>query len=351
MNFQGNQEPFKSGLAPAITGRAHDNAFTIEHPYTADARAVKNIMDQNRPEARYATYYYAMNFLFLPNTSLVARHVDGRVIGGIVSMYDFEFKRLIISHVASSLALAPDQAATVKRQLIGQAFENAAGRGIQEISANLDISPDPLIMETFNAHHSLPGALSFNTAGNSFAPAASLGRAQAGILNQSDVVYRHPVETDAHALWSLVLKINKESGGLDIYALSNYQRLCRDFSQTCMVAELGGHIIGFATGFMMPNDIGKTGLFLWQTGVHPNYHGQGIGSQVERYLIDAHRPDYLHFTVEASNNAANRTAEKKAAYMRTAFAKIGAITSEHLGDGHEAEFIYFVGEPPHILKL
>src|SRR5690606_38271209 len=101
-----HQDNEGAGLVPVMMEGAQEHPLTIEHPETADALALKGSMDQHAPESRYAAYYYAMNFLFLPETSLVARDDTGKVVGSIVSLYDFEFKKLIVSHVAASLALA-----------------------------------------------------------------------------------------------------------------------------------------------------------------------------------------------------------------------------------------------------
>lgn len=328
--------------------RAPDAVLHIAPAVVNDTQAVKQLADRQSPRALYAGYYYAMNFLFVPDTSYVARQ-GNQTVGAVVGLYDFELKTLVLSHIVTALSLAASHTQDIQKALLTRAFAGAAEQGAQALSAHLDTVDDLALasmIHTVAAHYGLASHVAFN--GVAAPQPTSIETPSADELRRvlaSDITYRHPRADDAQAMWSLLLKINRESGGLDVYARSNYERLCRDLPQTCMIAEHAGSIVGFATGFIMPDKNNEKGLFLWQTGVHPAYAGKGIGSRVETLLIDLHNPDYLKFTVEASNGAANATALKKAKYMNATYEKPGAISSDILGNNHEAEVIYRVFRP------
>ncbi|NBX65954.1 MAG: GNAT family N-acetyltransferase [Proteobacteria bacterium] len=326
---------------PATAHKTHPShasqIFAVSTLRMEDTQAVKAIADAAAKDAKYAAYYYAMLALFMPDSSTVVRNGQGDVTGASIGMYDFNFQRLIVSHLVT--ALADDGS---KEVLVRETFARAARHGAEAVEFNLDTPHDADLASSV-----IEAALEFGLAGRVIFNDGVLAKAPAIVapagLDTSKIVYRHAKADDAFGLWHLVKKINKESGGLDIYALSNYQRLCRDFSETCTIAEIDGQIVGFATGYRMP-DQDRKGVFLWQTGVHPNYGGKGIATVLENMIIDAVKPDYLNFSVEASNGAANKTAAKKAQYMGVPFANPSAIPTEVLGGGHEAEVIYYVGQ-------
>ena len=309
----------------------------IESSRTSDAMPLKNLVKGQTPDWVYAAYYFAMTSLFIPGSSHIARAPDGSVIAATTGMFDFKFKTFLLSHYVRS---ADEH---INRSLLRKSFDAAAAAGATKVRANLDVPEDADLareIRTATQESGLALGLSFRLSGQR---AQEINPAPAG-LDTGRLLYRNAQVEDGPQIWSLARKINRESGGLDLYALSNYERLCRDLSETCSVAEIDGHVVGFATGFMMPDE--KRGLFLWQTGLHPDYQGKGIGSKLETFLIDTIKPNYLKFTVEASNGAANRTAQKKAEYMELPWNNPGAISSDDLGGNHEAEVIYYVGYPP-----
>lgn len=82
---------------------------------------------------------------------------------------------------------------------------------------------------------------------------------------------------------------------------------CTHFSETTVVAEHGGHIIGFVSGYLHPK---KTNTyFLWQVGVHAE--GRGVGLPLRMIQSVLARPacrDVLRLeaTVSAGNTASQR---------------------------------------------
>ncbi len=91
------------------------------------------------------------------------------------------------------------------------------------------------------------------------------------MLSASGLTYRNPSKRDASNIWSLV----RDSGVLDPNSAYLYLLLCTDFTETCVVAEEGGRLVGFATGYRPPSR--PEALFLWQIGVAAAARGTGMG--------------------------------------------------------------------------
>ncbi len=323
--------------------------FQLSEIGQSDVPTLKNIMDDAAPDARYAKYYFAMLAAFVPELSVIARGGNGTVIGGLNGLYDAQFRTLLLTHIVCCLK-NESQRQLLFRQMLDHVCANASDRGVQKISATFDLLEEPVLESTIEevaSRYGLETRVVFqNGALNRPVPQLpDFGRGyDFAAVAREDIQYRHAKVGDAHAVWSLVTEIhreaeeNPEKSGLDVYALSNYERLFRDTPETCAVATYQGQVVGFATGFMMLHE-GKKGLFLWQTGVHEDFQGKGIGTRVERLILDDIRPDHAMWTVEGSNIAANRTAEKKADYMGMVYKIPGAIGRDALGE-HEEEQIY-----------
>ncbi len=92
-------------------------------------------------------------------------------------------------------------------------------------------------------------------------------------------ILRQPTIEDAANLWQLV----GNSGTLDRNSAYLYLLLCRDFADTCLVAERAGRLIGFVSAYRLPND--PTVLFIWQVGVDASARRQGLASNMLRRLV------------------------------------------------------------------
>lgn len=114
------------------------------------------------------------------------------------------------------------------------------------------------------------------------------------------VTFRNPQVADGLAIWRLI----REAGTLDLNSTYAYLMICRDFSETCIVAEDEGRIVGFVTGYRPPPK--QDTIFVWQIGVAPDARGRGIASRVLDHLVtsDACRGvRYLDTNVTPSNEA------------------------------------------------
>lgn len=110
--------------------------------------------------------------------------------------------------------------------------------------------------------------------------------------------FRPPVLADASAIWRLV----REAGVLDENSCYLYLLLCRDFAETCLVAELDDSIVGFVTGYRPP--MRPEVLFVWQVAVAPSARKQRLALRMLLDLVERLRSDGVQ-NVEATVTPTN----------------------------------------------
>ncbi|MEZ6132584.1 MAG: diaminobutyrate acetyltransferase [Planctomycetaceae bacterium] len=111
------------------------------------------------------------------------------------------------------------------------------------------------------------------------------------------------VPSDGPGIWRLV----RDSGVLDENSAYLYLLLCRDFSDTCLVAERDGRLAGFVTAYRPPDE--PEVLFIWQVAVAPAARRQGVALQMLTELVDRVGRSSLRFieaTVAPSNSASRQ---------------------------------------------
>ena len=157
------------------------------------------------------------------------------------------------------------------------------------------------------------------------------------------VVLRAPRITDAARLWQIV----DESKVLDVNSSYAYLLWCRDFATTSVVAERGGRVVGFVTGYLRPEAPGT--LFVWQVAVDADQRGRGVGVAMLDWLVAAvTAPGHpaggamtaLETTVSPDNSAsiamfASLARRRGAEMVRSELFEPGVFP-----DSHEAEDLY-----------
>ncbi|MGU3499227.1 diaminobutyrate acetyltransferase [Mycobacterium sp. C31M] len=92
-------------------------------------------------------------------------------------------------------------------------------------------------------------------------------------------ILRRPHGSDAIAIRRIVA----ETGVLDLNSTYAYLLLATDFADTSIVAEIGGELQGFITGYQPPQRPGV--LFVWQVAVAPAAQGSGLAAAMIDYLV------------------------------------------------------------------
>lgn len=115
------------------------------------------------------------------------------------------------------------------------------------------------------------------------------------------------------------------------------------FRDTSIVAEHDGRLIGFVTGYRLPEH--PEVLFVWQVGVSPEGRGQGLAGRMLSALLDNHEDvRFLETTVtpdnEPSESLFRGLAERRSARVVT---DLHFEHDRHFDGAHDSEVLYRIG--------
>lgn len=138
----------------------------------------------------------------------------------------------------------------------------------------------------------------------------------------------------------------REGGGLDRNSAYLYLIMCRDFGETCWVAEgprgAAGPLLGFVMGYRPPKR--PEAAFVWQVAVSPAARGQGLaGRLLDAFVAGAEGASVLEATVTPSNTASRRLFEGFARRHDARLAIEPDLPAELFADGHEREDRFRIG--------
>jgi len=110
---------------------------------------------------------------------------------------------------------------------------------------------------------------------------------------------RKPNATDGAEIWRLV----RSCKPLDENSM--YCNLVQSdhFRDTCVLAELDGEVVGWLSGYMIPDEMN---LFVWQVAVSPKARGTGLGRAMLLELVAREtctRATHLKTTITRDNAA------------------------------------------------
>lgn len=156
-----------------------------------------------------------------------------------------------------------------------------------------------------------------------------------------EIELRPPSSTDGASVHALI----EQCKPLDTNSLYCNLLQCSHFAQTCVLAESGGSVVGFASGYLVPgrDDV----LFLWQIAVHESMRGQKLAMRMLQNLLA--RPHlqhvrYVETTITPSNQASIGLFKKLAVELK---ADIGQSVlfgrDSHFGGAHDDECLYRIG--------
>lgn len=118
-------------------------------------------------------------------------------------------------------------------------------------------------------------------------------------LRPRTLTLRKPTSEDGSAIWDLV----RSCKPLDENSMYCNIVQAEHFSDTCVVAELEGDIVGWISGHMIPNE---DALFVWQVAVSPKARGLGLGRRMLEHLIGREacaEANQLNTTITKDNEA------------------------------------------------
>lgn len=156
---------------------------------------------------------------------------------------------------------------------------------------------------------------------------------------RESVRLRRPEKQDAQSLWRLVCADET----LDANSCYLYLLQTTEFSDSCVVAELGGEIVGFATGFHPPKR--PQSLFVWQVLVAPQARGKKVAKRMLSYLIQhGEAVQFVEATITPSNAASRGLFASLASQLGATIEYERCFETTDFGaSGHEAEELVRVG--------
>lgn len=151
---------------------------------------------------------------------------------------------------------------------------------------------------------------------------------------------------------SLIKELVDQSGILDINSTYCYLLLCRDFSDTCVVAEQNGEIAGFLSAYQPPNS--KKTLFIWQIAVSERKRKSGIAKAMLNHLMQRDFDPEIQFietTISPSNTASQALFRSLAKELQGKINEQSFFEKEFFSEnGHEPEHLFRIGPINHNLK-
>lgn len=161
---------------------------------------------------------------------------------------------------------------------------------------------------------------------------------------QPPVVFRKPCLQDGQAIYDVV----KSCPPLDLNSRYLYFLQADHFADTCVLAELDNHIVGFISGYIRPNN--PNALFVWQVAVAPSMRCQNLAKRLLTTLIENQnkrtRVDTLSTTISPSNTASQKLFTSFANSHGLEIHQQNYLAADHFGeDGHEAEHLYTFTAP------
>ena len=157
----------------------------------------------------------------------------------------------------------------------------------------------------------------------------------------STILYRKPQLKDAKKIINLI----KSGGTLDLNSEYLYLLQTTHFSETSSVAVYEDEIIGFVSGYLLPNENEK--LFIWQVAVSDKFRGQNLAMQIIMDIFNRNNSKrkikYILSTVSPSNKSSQRVFEKVSNHLQTKIENSVLFSLDDFIDAHEEEVQYLIG--------
>ncbi|RTE66294.1 diaminobutyrate acetyltransferase [Amphritea opalescens] len=160
-------------------------------------------------------------------------------------------------------------------------------------------------------------------------------------MDIASVVLRKPEAEDGFFVNKLISEIPE----LDSNSCYCNLLQCSHFSDTSVLAEIEGEVVGFISGYRKPND--SDVLFVWQVAVAQKARGMGLASKMLQQLLQRKVPSpvsHIETTITDDNEASwalfNRLARDANA---TLVRSLIFDRCDHFNEQHDSEFLARIG--------
>ena len=152
---------------------------------------------------------------------------------------------------------------------------------------------------------------------------------------QDDVHIRKPLASDGYEIHQLIAN----SPPLDLNSIYSYYLLSDHFSDSCVVAENQGRVVGFISAYRVPQR--PDTLFVWQVVVNRALRGKRIAWRMLESLLQRLNGEIrqVEATVNPSNAASRGLFERLAVEQGTTLQEETFLEADAFGTGgqHESE--------------
>lgn len=156
---------------------------------------------------------------------------------------------------------------------------------------------------------------------------------------------RHPRSTDGYHLNQLVAA----SPPLDTNSIYCNLLQCQHFADTSVAAVVNGRLVGFVSGYLVPNDLET--LFIWQVVVDEKFRGHGLASRMLEWLVaqpGTESARHLITSITPDNRASWALFENIARNWRAESVKDMLFERKrHFASQHDDEYLLRISPLPH----
>ena len=161
------------------------------------------------------------------------------------------------------------------------------------------------------------------------------------------ISYRRPMLEDGWSIFELI----KACPPLDVNSAYCYLLQCEHHAETSVVAELNGEVVGFISGYLIPQR--PDTLFIWQVAVGDKARGRGTGTRMLQEIAERDScasASYIETTI-TDDNAASWALFSKVADVYAAPLQRAPLfeQSRHFAGQHDTEYLVRFGplQRPH----
>lgn len=156
-----------------------------------------------------------------------------------------------------------------------------------------------------------------------------------------EISFRHPVSEDGYTINQLIAACPP----LDTNSVYCNLLQCEHFSETCVVAELDGEVVGWVSAHFEPKQ--PNTLFIWQMAVSKKARGCALAQRMLMFLlsrVQCSETRFIDTTITADNKASRRVFEKLASSLNAACTESVMFSKEaHFLGKHDDEFLFHIG--------
>ncbi|WNO11684.1 diaminobutyrate acetyltransferase [Teredinibacter sp. KSP-S5-2] len=151
------------------------------------------------------------------------------------------------------------------------------------------------------------------------------------------IALRKPTPSDGKSVYDLV----KQCPPLDINSMYCNLLQATHFSATSVAAELKGKMVGFVSGYIVPEK--PNVLFVWQVAVAEEARGRGLAKSMIFHILDraeTRQVDTIQTTITADNGPSRSLFKRLSKELEAPLNEYEMFDRDkHFGGTHDSEFL------------